>query len=132
MARDTGTRVPRHGVAVLSGCRLPGTLSCGVSGPLVLDGGVGVRVVHAAGDGEQLLDALPFREFGQVAHVLGQVLMVAVELLQARSVESGDCFAVGHAESASADRGAAGSDPVGQVVRKDRRSGPGSIGMLVG
>lgn len=45
---------------------------------LVLDNGVGLRVVWPAGGGEQLRDAFPLRDFGGAAFVVGQVLAVDV------------------------------------------------------
>ncbi len=43
-------------------------------GELVLDDGVGLRVVRPPGGGEQLRDAFPLADFGGVAFVVGQVL----------------------------------------------------------
>ncbi|MFE4337174.1 hypothetical protein ACFRQM_50045 [Streptomyces sp. NPDC056831] len=49
----------------------------GFGGELVLDDGVGLRVVRPAGRGKQLRDALPLSDFGGAAFVVGQVLAVA-------------------------------------------------------
>lgn len=52
-------------LAALLVLQLPGALAFGVGRELVLDHGVGVRVVHAASVGEQLHDARPLSDFGR-------------------------------------------------------------------
>ncbi|MFF4021040.1 hypothetical protein [Streptomyces sp. NPDC001843] len=91
----------------------------GVGGELVLDDGVGLRVVDAAGGGEQLRDALPLADFGRAAFGVGQVLAVAFEgLLQPGFLERGRGPCGGHA--GGADRAAADLRPVDRLAGRGR------------
>ncbi|MEU9438166.1 hypothetical protein [Streptomyces sp. NPDC048252] len=68
-----------------------------IGGELVLDDGVGLRVVRPAGGGEQLRDAFPLADFGGAAFVVGQVLAVAVKvLMQPGVLERGRGLGGGH------------------------------------
>ncbi len=88
--------------------QLPGALAFGVGRELVLDHGVGVRVVDAAGVGEQLHDARPLSDFGRASLIVGEVLAVAVHvLLQLCVLEGGRRLRVAHAAGTRADRAAA-------------------------
>ncbi|MFJ4274038.1 hypothetical protein ACIP29_26175 [Streptomyces coelicoflavus] len=94
-----------------------------VSGELVLDDGVALRVVGPAGGGEQLRDALPLSVFGRTAFVVGQVLAVPVDvLLQPGVLERGRGCGLGggHAGGASADRTAADLRVVDRLAGRGR------------
>jgi hypothetical protein len=101
---------------------------CGFGGELVLDDGVGLRVVRPAGGGEQLRDALPLRDFSGAAFVVGQVLAVAVHvLLQPGVLERGRGLGGGHAGGTPADRAAADLRPVDRLAGRGR-AGRGDAG----
>ncbi|MFB7090859.1 hypothetical protein [Streptomyces sp. NPDC056296] len=88
-----------------------------VGGDLVLDDGVGLRVVRPAGGNEQLRDALPLSDFGRTPFVVGQVLAVVVDvLLQPCVLGRGG----GHAGGAPADRTAADLRPVDRLAGRGR------------
>jgi hypothetical protein len=80
---------------------------------LLLDDDVAVRVVHAAGPGEQLLDPPLFRELGRPALIEGEILTPGVlPLLEAGVLERGRGLRVRHATGTAPDRAAAHLRPV--------------------
>ncbi|MEU6175807.1 hypothetical protein ABZ832_28350 [Streptantibioticus parmotrematis] len=118
-----GEFVGAGGELLLLEALLLGFLGSPVSGELVLDDNVGLRVVDAAGGDEQLRDALPPSDFGRAAFIVGQVLAVAVHvLLKPGVLERGRGIGDGHPGGAAAHRAAA---DLGLV---DRPAGRGRAG----
>ncbi|MFF3336246.1 hypothetical protein ACFYWX_43200 [Streptomyces sp. NPDC002888] len=108
-------------------------LAFGVCRELVLDHGVGVRGVHAAGVGEQLHDARPLRTFGRAALIVGQVLAVAFEVpLQPGFLEGGRRLRVGHAVGTPADRATPDLRPVDRLAGRGRAVGGCSVAGAAG
>ncbi|MGA4837324.1 hypothetical protein [Streptomyces sp. G45] len=100
-----------------------------VGGELVLDDGVAVWVVGAAGGGEQLRDALPLSNFGRAAFVVGQVFAIPVDVLQPGVLER-DGGLVGGSYRLPAGRPSCGRPSLGRPAggarpRRARERGDG-------
>ncbi|MER7001388.1 hypothetical protein [Streptomyces sp. NPDC000410] len=98
---------------------LLGFLPAPVFGELLPDDRVGVRVVRAAGRGEQLHDALPLRELRcTAAAVVGRCFVAAVQVrVQVGLFERCRCLAGCHALRAAACRGPADLRVVDRCAR---------------
>ncbi|MFJ3673798.1 hypothetical protein ACIPSE_45885 [Streptomyces sp. NPDC090106] len=117
----------------LVGLHLLGALGFGVGGELVLDYGDGVRVVRAARVGEQLRDARPLGGFGQAAGIVGEVLVVADQvLLQFGFLEGGCRPRAGHAAGPPTECTAPYLRPVDRLAHRCSPHGYGTSGTTPG